>query len=121
MSPDELAVVKDILLDAIKILGPVIITTWAGYKYVKRQATLKLEEMDKTHEFGAREHIFNYYKERSKQLLARQGQLNASLSELMGIAAGFTLVAREEASEFLKTMSEMIRDLSRLEKMELSI
>ena len=114
MSPDELAVVKDILLDAIKILGPAIITAIVGYKYGKLQVTLKLKEMDKAHEFGAREHLFNYYKERSKSLLERQGQLNASLNELMGIATGITVVAKEEVSEFLQTMSDMIRDLSRL-------
>ncbi len=117
MSPDGWAVVKDISLDAIKILGPAIIAAYVSYKL----ATIKLKEMDKTHEFGAREHIFNYYKERSKQLLERQGQLNASLSKLMGFAAGFTLGVGQDASEFLKTMSDMIRDLSRLEKLELNI
>ena len=121
MSPDELAVVKDILLDAIKILGPAIITAIVGYKYGKLQVTLKLKEMDKAHEFGAREHLFNYYKERSKSLLERQGQLNASLNELMGIATGVTLAAKEMSSEFLQTMSETVRDLSSTDKMGLYI
>jgi len=121
MSPELLAVIKDISLDAIKILGPAIITAIISYKWGKLQVTLKLKAMDKTHEFGAREHLFNYYKERSKSLLERQGQLNASLGKLIGIASGVTAVAKEEASEFLKTMGEMIRDLSRTDKMELYI
>ncbi|MEK6808772.1 MAG: hypothetical protein AABY14_03740, partial [Nanoarchaeota archaeon] len=43
------------------------------------------------------------------------------LSKLMGFATGFTLGRKEESLEYLKTMSEMIRDLSRLDKMELYI
>lgn len=121
MSPDELAVVKDILLEAIKILGPAIITAIVGYKYGKLQVTLKLKEMDKTHEFSAREHIFNYYKERSKQLLERQGQLNKSWGEVVGVAIGFTLGAKEESSEFLQMMGETVRDFSRLAQMEMLI
>lgn len=117
MTVDALAVISD----AIKILGPALITAYVAYKATKAQMTLKLKEMDKSHEFGARKYIYNHYKERSRQLLKSYEGLNNGLGTLMGYTIGYSLGDKENAAEFMQTMSNTIRSFSTLAPMELRI
>ena len=71
MTPEELNVISD----AIKILGPALITGLVGYYSAKiqlmaklKELETKLKELDKNNEFKAREHYFNYYKEQQKEI-----------------------------------------------------
>lgn len=59
MTPEELNVISD----AIKILGPALITGVVGYFSASIQFKTRLKELDKNNEFKAREHFYNFYKE----------------------------------------------------------
>jgi len=71
MSPEAL----DVLDNAIKILGPALITGVVAYLTAKVQITSHLKELDKNNEFKARECFFNYQRER--QLAADKGARDA--------------------------------------------
>lgn len=118
LSASELAVVKDVLSDAVKILLPATVTAIVVYKIAKAQMSSKLKEMGKTREFDSREQLFNYYKERSRRLLKKHDKLNESLGRLMGFAIGYSSVAEKEATEFLKRVGVTIRNFSRIALMD---
>lgn len=121
LSASELTVVKDILSDAVKIILPATITAIVVYKITKTQMNVKIKEMIKTHEFDSREHLFNYYKERSRRLLKKHDKLNESLGRLMGFAIGYSSVAEEDAIEFLKRVGVTVRNFSRVVLMDARI
>lgn len=117
MTPETLALISD----AIKILGPASLTAFVTYKIAKTQMTIKLKELDKAHEFDARRHLFNHYKERSRQLLKSYKDLNNALGNLMGFTIGYSFGDKENAEKFVQTMSNTIRSFSTLAPMELRI
>jgi hypothetical protein len=118
LSLSELSGVKDILLDAVKILLPATITAVLAYKITKNQMNFKLKEISRNLEFDSREHLFNYYKERSRRLLKKHDKLNESLSRLMGFAIGYSSVAEKDAIDFLKRVGVTIRNFSRVALMD---
>ena len=80
MTKDEI----DLISDAIKILGPALITGFVGYYAAKLQFVSKLKELDKTNEFRAREYYFNYYKDVQKEITGpADSQLINTLSALL--------------------------------------
>jgi hypothetical protein len=87
MDPEFLRVVESVLLDGIKILGPALIAAIATYKGMKAQSELKLQERFKDHEFRAREHLFDYYKNRQVNLSKSHDELAESLGSLLGQAS----------------------------------
>ena len=64
MGPELYKMTMDVVSDAIKILGPALITAVVGYKAGKSQLLLKIEELNKNNEFKAREKIFDFHKEK---------------------------------------------------------
>ena len=117
MTADVLSVVSD----AIKILGPAMITALLAYLIAKAQMSHKLKELDNTHDFSARKYLFNHYKERGQQLHKKYKELNNSLSNLMGFTIGYTLTDKENEKEFMRRMAEVIRSYSTLTPMDLRI
>ena len=82
-----LNVIKDIFSDAIKILGPAIITGFFGYKAGTAQLDVKIKEIKHTNKFKAHEHLFNYYKEWQNHISEKYEQLTSTLGTLTGIFA----------------------------------
>lgn len=112
--------IKTITSDAIKILGPAIIAALATYKATQRQFEVQLKELEQTHEFGAREHLFKYYKDRQVQLAKDYEQLNRSLGELIGFATGYSAVGqKEEDIEFLSTIMQFANMYARTTPVEI--
>ncbi|MDZ7661397.1 hypothetical protein [Thiohalophilus sp.] len=87
MDAEVVRLIETVSLDAIKILGPAIIAAFATYKATKIQYEIKLQEITKGHEFKAREHLFDYYKERQAKLSMSHEELNRALSQLLGMSA----------------------------------
>ncbi len=87
MDPEIANLIKTISIDAIKILGPAIIAAFATYKATKMQYEIRLAELTKGHEFKAREHLFDYYKDRQIKLSKSHEELNNALGQLLGMAA----------------------------------
>jgi hypothetical protein len=77
------------LIEAIKTiaitLGPAIIAAYATYKATMGQLNIKLRELEKKHEFGVREQLFNYYKDRLESLSGSYATLQSSLAQLIGM------------------------------------
>ena len=86
----------DVLSDAIKILGPALITAVVGYKVGKSQLLLKIEELNQNNEFKAREKIFDFHREK----LAKVDESIASLNEGLGQFAGMTLADMDDELNF---------------------
>ncbi len=86
----------DVVSEAIKILGPAIITAIVGYKVGQSQLLLKIEELNKNNEFKAREKIFDFHKER----LSKVDESIASLTEGLGQFAGMTLADMNDEMNF---------------------
>ena len=86
MEVEVAKVIETISIDAIKILGPAIIAAFATYKATKTQYEIKLNEITKSHEFKAREHLFDYYKERQIKLSKSHEELKNVLCQLLGMS-----------------------------------
>ena len=105
MTPEALAVIQAISLDAIKILGPAAIAAYAAYRAGFVQVDLRLKELDKAHEFQARSAIFTDLKDRLAHIENQTTKLNSELSNILGFAAGYRLSdARDEPNEVIDLM-----------------
>ena len=82
--------------DAVKILGPAIITAIVGYKAGKNQLMIKIEEIRSENQFRAREKIFEFRKEK----LAKADQSIVTLNESLMQFVGLSLSDTEDASVF---------------------
>ena len=78
--------IKSIATDAIKILGPAIVAGLLTYKATRSQYETRLKELDKAHEFAAREHWFKYHEDRQTRLAKASEQLNENLGRLLAYA-----------------------------------
>jgi len=81
MDQPTLDIIYSISTDAIKILGPAIIASYATYRVTVSQNKYKIKELDKNQEFSAREKIYNYYKERSTYAEKCFNELNDIFAE----------------------------------------
>lgn len=109
---------ENILSDAIKILGPAIITGIVGYMGARIQYKLKLEELKESHEFGAREHIFKVHTEKMKDLRESHRKVSEALGKITGMYVG---VENESELRLLREgmqmlQSNMISELRSLKK-----
>lgn len=92
MEPEVLEVIDN----AVKILGPALITGLVGYFSARIQFAARLKELDKNNEFKAREYFFRHYKERQKLAASGAAQEINRLSKLM---SGLKLGRYDEADE----------------------
>jgi len=109
MSPEGWAV----LSDAIKILGPAAIAAFVGYKAAIVQMNSKLKELENNHEFEARKHLFNYYKEQKHRLEKDSQRVIGEIGELSGFLAGSTAEREEENGAMLQRIADVVRNESR--------
>lgn len=119
MEAATIELIQTIATDAIKILGPAIIAAFATYKATQSQFEIKLRELEKAHEFGAREHLFKYYQDRQVQLSKDYEKLNQSLGNTLGYATGYVAGAEEEQSEFLSMLAEYVEMYSKITPTEI--
>ena len=86
MDTESYKVTMNVISDAIKILGPAIITAIVGYKVGKYQLLIKIKELNKNNEFKAREKIFEFHKEKLAKVDESIKGLNEGLGKLAGMA-----------------------------------
>jgi len=96
MNAELYKAIVDVFSDAVKILGPAIITAVVGYKVGKSQLLMKIEELNKNNEFKAREKIFDFHKEK----LAKVDESIANLNDGLGEFAGMTLADLDDEMHF---------------------
>jgi hypothetical protein len=117
MSPE----LSSIISDAIKILGPASLTAWLGYKAAKVQFDIKLREVDKSHEFNAREHLFQLFRERSNRLHKGFSNLMQSLGELVTNAAVLTEFEEDNFKGFRQSLNTLIVHMCNLTPMNVKV
>jgi hypothetical protein len=122
MSPEEIRLVQTISLEAIKILGPAIVAACVAYKAASIQIEVKLRELDKYHQFQARENIFSHLKDRLVHINVKTEELNADLGRMLGFAAGYQgSDPSTETSEFVELMIGSMRSIAKLAPLEVKI
>ena len=122
MEPATIELIKVVATDAVKILGPAGIAAYATYQAAKAQFEIKLKELEKTHEFGAREHLFRFYKERQQKLSKDYERLSESLCHSLGYVAGYTENGeRCTDSSMLKTFGETVEIFSKIAPIEIDV
>jgi hypothetical protein len=100
----------ELLQDALKILGPAIITGFVGYKAASLQFRATLEQIREGNEFSARQHLFDYYKERQKRFSDGYANLVNQLGQILGINAATLGTALDEStSAIVDTFNAQVR------------
>lgn len=97
MNPEIIQLIQTVALDAIKILGPATLASYATYKAAFIQIKIKLDELEKAHQFQAREHIFTAIKNRLSDFDEVTDKLNGDLGKLVGFTSA--LIKDDDSSE----------------------
>ncbi|MFP1680282.1 hypothetical protein ACLD02_16410 [Alloalcanivorax sp. C16-2] len=102
--------ITELLHDALKILGPALVTGFVGYKAASLQFRATLEKIREGNEFSARQHLFDYYKERQKRFSDSYANLLNQLGQILGInAATFGTDLDESTSAIVDTFNAQVR------------
>lgn len=111
MDPVLAELLTSIGLEAIKIIGPAAIAAFAAYKAASLQFKATLAQLREANEFSARQHLFDYYKERQKRLLESHNELTTSLGQVLGVNAAL----REDDPDFsVQKMVDTFDSIARL-------
>jgi len=87
METESIKIVTDGVVEICKILGPAIITALVGYKAGKSHIEVKLKELERVHAFSASEKLFDYYRDREKELSDAHTSIYENLSYLVGYSS----------------------------------
>ncbi|WP_050937682.1 hypothetical protein [Vibrio harveyi] len=77
---------QDVAIEAIKILGPAMVTGVAAYFTATIQLKAKLKQIEKNSEYKAREKVFDFKTEKYNKLDKSLATLNETLSFLAGMS-----------------------------------
>ena len=103
MDPNLIDLAKTVSLEAIKILGPAVVAAFTGYWAARLQFVSRLKELERSHEFNARQHLFDYYKNRQAKLEEGHKALSEGLGRVLGVSAAAQL--HGESGDFSKIVS----------------
>lgn len=104
MEYESIKLITEFLSDAVKILGPAIITGLVAYKVGQFQLELKLKEITKNNEFKAREKVFEFHKTK----LEENSKAMESLGNALGQFAGISLADYDDALKFRSLVNGLI-------------
>jgi hypothetical protein len=112
MSPETLNLIKEISLDAIKILGPAIITGVLAFKVAKAQSDVKNIQIRSMHEFKAREYWFKHYlrlqEEKSKSIHDSYKALGQAIAMLRATEAIDDIGLKTGLLDMIKLFSRVL-------------
>jgi len=86
MDPILAELIKAVLLDVVKIIGPALIASIATYKVTKIQYDLKLKELKSSQSFKAKETLLEHYKYQKDKINEGYNSLTSSLAQILGFA-----------------------------------
>jgi len=87
MEPEIYKLMLEVISDAIKILGPALITGFIAYKTGRSQHELQLKELQKSNEYKAREKLFDFHKGKLEENNASMAVLANELGQFAGMTA----------------------------------
>lgn len=105
-----------VLMEAVKTLGPAAVAAFATYKATTAQYVHRLRELEHKHEFGAREHLFEYYKNRQEKSANAYAALSSTLGQFLGMAT----VISEDAEE-IRSLSGLLDLYIRLAPFDIDV
>ncbi|ELU8559904.1 hypothetical protein DLR60_17655 [Vibrio tarriae] len=83
---------QEVAIEAIKILGPAIVTGAAAYCTATIQLKAKLKQIEKSSEYKAREKVFDFKTEKYNKL----DKSLFTLNETLGFLAGMSMTDRDD-------------------------
>ena len=107
---------SEVLIDAIKILGPATIAAIVALKSARLQTEARIREFEEKHRFGARSQLFEFYRVRLDQTSEKSAQVAKSLGRILGLIG-----AAGSPSEDLDVFFKLATSMSRQAPTELSI
>jgi len=90
VNPEIAQMIESGLVEAVKILGPALITYFAASSQFK----VRLQELERSNDFKSREHLFTYYEKRQDRL----DESYHAISEGIGMVLGMSASAGAEPS-----------------------
>ena len=113
MDTQTVEILKIVLPDAIKILGPALITGLIAYWTARIQYKSKLEEITGNQQFKSRELLLDYYKKKIDDANKSSEDLNKSLGKILGFAAALNL--DEDITDHPHNLNKIMPHLSFVE------
>jgi len=111
MDPTLAQLIGSVSIEAVKIVGPAVVAAVVAYKAASLQFKSTLLQLRETNQFAARQHLFDYYKERQK----RFSEGYASLVESLGQALGFNAaLSDDEPNAATKAIQDSFTSLAKL-------
>jgi hypothetical protein len=121
MAPDVANLIQTVSLELVKIVGPAVVAAYAGYKGALIQVTLKLQELDKSHQYEARESIFSHLKERLAHIDEESHKWHEQVGRMLGFAADQNEADdHDPPSEFVRVMGAMVGSTVKLVPLEVA-
>lgn len=80
-------VLAEFLTDATMIIGPAVVTGFFAYQAAAHQSKATLQKIREANEFSARQHLFDYYKERQKRFSEGYTNLVNTMGQVLGVNA----------------------------------
>ncbi|WP_193003554.1 hypothetical protein [Aeromonas simiae] len=103
--------IQRIPIKALKLLGPAIVAAIATYKAAALQFNATLQQLRENNELTARQHLFDYYKERQKRLSKGYSSLTYSMDQVLRVNAS---VAEELPNGALKEIVDSFTSIAQL-------
>ena len=105
MSPEAITAFQEVVLEAVKILGPAFFT----YLAASSQFRSKLEQLEKTQGFRSREHLFAYYRSRQKKLAKGYEELGEGIGKVLGFASAAADIPDAKMNETVESFKVLVR------------
>jgi hypothetical protein len=80
-------VLAELISEGVKIIGPALIAAGAAYFAASLQFKATLGQIREANEFAARQHLFDYYKDKQRQLSESYNELSNTLGQVLGVNA----------------------------------
>jgi hypothetical protein len=117
MSPE----VVNLISDAVKILGPALITAIVTFLIARVQIRAKVSEIVASGELKARESLFAYYKERGERLGASSKKFGEELGKMYGRIGAAGGDDEPFGGDFIELSAKLFGIASKMVPVELSI